>query len=665
MFIAIIIILFFWIIYATRPKPKGGNQKPVKNNPFLKTATINEPYRRDPPVQRPKAIVTIERTPIYNTPPYTPAIPDESIIDIDTRVHQIDYEQTVTLKKYHSGIPNWPMTYIYSARELSNANKQQKEFYNLFKEAFLRQELWDIQDQTNYAFILYYDLLNAFEKHQQLSLLERQLNDLASMCPKTLNYSRSFIRNIMTAKEDYAGLMRTQSWGHGYDEYYDWRKKYREALKLNKNEEKFLNYIWLNTNKFSGVEFCCMEILKLYIKVTTSLEVYCGQQGTSLNAEMVILCDLLARKLFRYHLNSPNYKSTMQTGSNMLFELVYKHCEQAVRDRYHHKRKVTLDTYANAELMAAVTEKLLNPVTMLIAKNLETIAQPDEPTEIELNIQNTNRWRELFQLDIAYYRASGSAVFEQELTELIRLNAKNPSLEGLYLEASKFYAAVDKGTSLRYFAEYFRQCMLQTKVYKPMGKAMEKQLFAGPAEVQRFDALLNEYIRTKDFEGIADKIAGFYTPVRKSITINRDAVAEAEKQFTGTVMILNEYLAEEGEPGAVSAEPERPAAIAVPAIDCTSVIAMLQPAPTAPGNPSFQGVISPVAAVLLELFEMSSFQLSADEVDDFCRNEGLFKNTLINGLNEDFYDILDDLLIETDEENYTINPAYFQQIKQL
>jgi hypothetical protein len=101
-------------------------------------------------VQRPKAIVTIERTPIYNTPPYTPAIPDESIIDIDTRVHQIDYEQTVTLKKYHSGIPNWPMTYIYSARELSNANKQQKEFYNLFKEAFLRQELWDIQDQTNY-----------------------------------------------------------------------------------------------------------------------------------------------------------------------------------------------------------------------------------------------------------------------------------------------------------------------------------------------------------------------------------------------------------------------------------------------------------------------------------------------------------------------------------
>jgi hypothetical protein len=207
--------------------------------------------------------------------------------------------------------------------------------------------------------------------------------------------------------------------------------------------------------------------------------------------------------------------------------------------------------------------------------------------------------------------------------------------------------------------------MLQTKVYKPMGKAMEKQLFAGPAEVQRFDALLNEYIRTKDFEGIADKIAGFYTPVRKSITINRDAVAEAEKQFTGTVMILNEYLAEEGEPGAVSAEPERPAAIAVPAIEGTSVIAMRPPAPTAPGNPSFQVVISPVAAVLLELFEMSSFQLSADEVDNFCRNEGLFKNTLINGLNEDFYDILDDLLIETDEENYTINPAYFQQIKQL
>lgn len=51
-------------------------------------------------------------------------------------------------------VPYWEHTYVYSADYLENANRAQKQFYNYFKEEFLKGHYLNIENNSNYAFVL-------------------------------------------------------------------------------------------------------------------------------------------------------------------------------------------------------------------------------------------------------------------------------------------------------------------------------------------------------------------------------------------------------------------------------------------------------------------------------------------------------------------------------
>lgn len=65
---------------------------------------------------------------------------------------------------------------------------------------------------------------------------------------------------------------------------------------------------------------------------------------------------------------------------------------------------------------------------------------------------------------------------------------------------------------------------------------------------------------------------------------------------------------------------------------------------------------------LLQLFAKSSFCLPQSDVETFARTNGLFRNQLIESVNEICYEVLDDVLIEEDEEFYITNENYFRTI---
>jgi hypothetical protein len=71
---------------------------------------------------------------------------------------------------------------------------------------------------------------------------------------------------------------------------------------------------------------------------------------------------------------------------------------------------------------------------------------------------------------------------------------------------------------------------------------------------------------------------------------------------------------------------------------------------------------SPVQEKLLRLFRTNGLFLSTEETENFARTNGLFKNRLINDINETCYEHLDDLLIEETEEGYSIEQDYYQSI---
>lgn len=85
-------------------------------------------------------------------------------------------------------VPYWEHTYVYSADYLQNANQQQKLFYEHFKTQFCKGNYLDVKGNSNYAFILMFDLADDCKKHEDTELLKKQLDRLAKNYPVTARY---------------------------------------------------------------------------------------------------------------------------------------------------------------------------------------------------------------------------------------------------------------------------------------------------------------------------------------------------------------------------------------------------------------------------------------------------------------------------------------------
>jgi hypothetical protein len=62
------------------------------------------------------------------------------------------------------------------------------------------------------------------------------------------------------------------------------------------------------------------------------------------------------------------------------------------------------------------------------------------------------------------------------------------------------------------------------------------------------------------------------------------------------------------------------------------------------------------------MFLKNNFSMPQIEIEEFAKSKGVFKNQLIESINESCYEILDDVLIEEEDDYYTIFPEYFQKI---
>ncbi len=96
------------------------------------------------------------------------------------------------------GVPYWGHTYVYSVAELQKANNLQRQFYNYFKAQFLKNRYLDIEDNSNYAFVLMFDLADDYKKHKDYELLKQQLETLAENYPVVAPYINRAISEVVT-----------------------------------------------------------------------------------------------------------------------------------------------------------------------------------------------------------------------------------------------------------------------------------------------------------------------------------------------------------------------------------------------------------------------------------------------------------------------------------
>lgn len=587
---------------------------------------------------------------------------DDSIIDVTGDSYRINTNSN--LKKYSNGVPNWAHHYVYSYAEINGATAEQKKFYAIFKNSFLNGEYLDLEGNTNYAFILLFDLLNEYENHKDIPKLEKQLQALGQCYSKTKSYGISFLIQKMEAKGDSEGVSRLRAEDrYGYQnnntDYDYWRLggKYKTKLNLKEDEVKLLNKLWYPSNNFCSVEFCCLEILKLYIITIAELKGKYLQEGTTLDAQFLAVADVIARKHFKYKAGSNNYKYSIDSTTNEFYSNIFKHCENAVREYYGHKRKINTDTYyTTAEAKTEFETKIISKVTEILPALTSKVTPPDEATEIELYSQNTSRWKIKFAELTGNYKDNPKQ-FIESIVLLGALNKKNPSIENIFFEASKFISKYDKETALALYVHYLYHDLKSTTFdNKQLTKTIQKNLFKTNEQLHDFEIVVSELIKDKNLDNALQGVSKINTVKRKKIQLDTTSIKEVQQQHSGTVELLNEYLKDEyeDENNTIKTQEINSEEVSIEITQKTDEV-----------HQSIyisEFVFTQIHTTVLEIFAKSNFSVLQSELETFAKSKGVFKNQLIESINEVCYENLDDVLIEEEDEYYTINPNYYQRL---
>lgn len=586
---------------------------------------------------------------------------DDSVTDVTGK--SVALNKQSYLKKYGPGVPAWDQHYIYSYSEIYKASPAQRNFYLLFKINFLNGVYFDLEGNNNYAFILLFDFFDEYETHKSQIDIQKHLLKLGYMYPETRSYTESFItkkrqeRNLADEQPRFAPkkLMRLPKilqdlpWHLG--------NAYKDLLKLNKEEVSLLNKLWNPDNAFWKIRQTGPEIIKLFLTTIESLKEKYAEEGTDLDVQFHAISVLISKYHYRYRPGSNNYKLSIESTTTDIYSTIFKLCENVVRDHYDHKRRINTNLiYANSVIIQELETRVLSKVREIIAEKSEFISLPTDATEKELNAQSPNRWKSRFKKLTDRYASSPKRFFDDVL-RLAKLNERNPEIQEIYYDASRFISAFDRETALKLYV-YYLYCDLKTVNTESLrlSKTVQKKLFENKEQLHNFERLISELIIDKDLDKAIAEVQYVYKQRRKQIKLDSKTIESVINKHSGTVDLLNDYLRDEYEDDNNYLESQQINDEEI-RIDITQKSE----------EPQFlqkdkQVVFTPTQLALLDLFLKNNYALWESDLEAFAKSKGVFKNQLIDSLNEATYELFDDILIEEEEGIYLLNANYYHRL---
>ncbi|WP_285545526.1 tellurite resistance TerB C-terminal domain-containing protein [Dyadobacter frigoris] len=563
-------------------------------------------------------------------------------------------------------VPDWPHQYVYSYKAIQTANGEQLKFYEKFKSCFLEGDYLDIKGNSNYAFILLFDLIGDYNIHKNLDLLSKQFTALGNHYPKTDAYATTFFQRLKTRERESTvvtvvlpkAVEESARYFSPFEsqEYWKLGSKYRIRLNLTSSQENLLNLLWNNNNNFSNIEYCNLEIIKLYLLTHDRLDKQFVAEASSLSDQLTNIADLVARKQYRYRKGSLNYKECIQTTLPLISNYLFKLCENQVRDVFGHKRKLSTDiNFTSSPVVVKEFETvILARVELLKSELRNSIQNPDEKTEIELNGLNSGRWKAEFeQYKNAF--ASKPEKFFEALLVLGNKNRKNPAVESLFYEGFKFMAGYNKEVSLKLYILYVSHGLkLAGFENKKISKGIQNQLFNSAQRLEEFEEILSGLMNDKDAGKAIKAVSEIFIVKRKIVQLNPELIKEVIQKHTDTVGVLDKVLNQELDELVTLL----PAAATVEPLPKTPI------KETARQNSPFLGSLdfSPCQSEVLLLFNINNLSLPSEDFEAYCVSNGIFKNQLIDSINDSCFELLDDVLIEQDEVSYTIDQRYYKKL---
>ncbi len=592
---------------------------------------------------------------------------DSGIIDIINEDLDIQIpdsgplSQPNSAKSTISNVPYWNQFYVYSYEDFSKANYAQKRFYNHLRSRTLEGLVTDIDGNTNYAFILYFDFLREFEKHQDVIKLENQLKLLGECCSKTRNYSLHSLMEKLRKRNDEYSVNRLEKLQDPYSRYelgfsdydpYSYRlgRRYKKKLDLTEKEETWLNKFHNPSNVFNSIEGCCIIIIRFYLNTLTSLEEKLKSEGVELDSEIVFLKDQVKSEKSSYQ-NVYDFNYMEERVQEEVFLTFFRRTENAVRENLYHKRKISEDfSITEKQLNVQFEERLGNKFNEILYRNHNSIPEPDLPTKIALNAQNVNRWKVEFKKIASHLKRKDKVKFISEVKELEIANQKNPNIENIFFEASKAIAKQDKTKALEYYVKYIHYDIISDKIHnRKLTKTVQKSLFNGEDQQKEFEKIIQQLIYNKNLDEALTAVRNFYKPRRRKIVLNKKEIEDVKKKHNTTVDLLSGYLEDKENTGEEYSEEVEMSFTNRPGSNDSIFIDSLS--------------LSILQEELIIRIAQNGFSIQQLQVEEIALKHGQLKNQLIDGINDVCSDSLEgEFLIEEDAEFYLIEESFYEDL---
>ncbi|KAA6319266.1 hypothetical protein EZS27_030819, partial [termite gut metagenome] len=368
------------------------------------------------------------------------------------------------------------------------------------------------------------------------------------------------------------------------------------------------------------------------------------------------------------------YYYSKESVINSIYAHIFRCCENSVREYYRHRKlSVELSYYYSEKAKKEYEERISSKVMLIISDLIKQLVFPSEDIERQLYTQNINRWKYRYKEIKKNYNNDNNRFFDEiiKLSELNKFNQQG--VEELFYEATKFILKYNNETAIKLYFYYFattisnhriltdkrlmvlviernldealkllkKEYPIVTKLYK-FNLFLFKKLFKTDEQRINFEKLFESFLSYKNLEDAISKIPNIY---RKKIRLNNNSILEVQEQHSETVELLDEYLKDEYE---VYIKPEiseeKIKIEIISSVEYTNI------------------EFTPIHTATLNLFIKNNLSVLQSEIEVFAKSNGILRNQLIENINEICYDFLDDVLIEEDEDYYTIIPDYYQKI---
>lgn len=586
-------------------------------------------------------------------------------------------QQQRNLIKVIGGVPHWETDYIFFYAEIFQATPKQKEFYFHLKENFDKNRYIDVEGNVNYLSILIFDLIRSYTSYADISALESNFERISENYPQMKERLEGIIKRLKDKEENrirkeeqqilaaqrIRSFIDIDSYASSY--FLDRRlgASFKDKLNLNKEEVELLNNINYYSNPFFNIEFISLEIVKLFLATLKELKEKYKKEKTTLEEVVNEVSEVITRKHFNFRTGSQNFRMSMRETPKSIYEIILKMTENAVREQYDYKKRISITSYKPIPQVELAT-KILNKVERILSAFILTIKPLDAEADKELFDTDTQRWKIKFEELKANFdnKTISTEEFLKEFVALSLLNENNVvSHKNMFFDAAKYMVFHDKEMAVSLYIYYlFYDMGFETKT-KTLTKKEQKELFQNKDQEGKFEEIKNELLQRAALKTALQKVPSIYYVERKKITLDMTSIKEVQQQHSETVEILNEYLKDEKD----EIKPKKEVKKEIPKLKAKKETQK----PTKKAETKKQSStnyfselqLTEIQKTVLDYFAKNKFSISQQEFEKLATQNGMFKNQLLESINEKCFEILDDVLIE-EEENYTIYETYYQKL---